>query len=226
MNLIALLCLLAVPVVARAPKEDSILVTLRGALLAEGKPVTAARFSVAPVESHTAIELNKKGVFEVKAVASREYLVNIEADGYAPFHRTIELDERGVGELGSITLAALKSARVQVLVAPRGSLAGAKAQQLELRHGTCANVRAQDDSGCLLTFCLTQEGPNLQVAPYSGSGLHPLGKISLGDAAANLPRGTFVTGAQQAVVFTAGETLASDLGDPYCAALLHVDEVK
>ena len=53
-----------------------------------------------------------------------------------------------------------------------------------------------------------------------------LGKVSLCDAASKLLRGTFVTGDQQAVSLVAGETLASEVGDPYCAALIHVDEVK
>ncbi len=226
MKLIALICLLAVPVVAEAPKEDSVLVTLRGALSADGKPVTAARFSLTPSEAHTAVALDKKGQFEVKAVASREYAVSIDAEGYAPWRKTVELDERGVGELGSVKLAALRTARVQVLVAPRGALAGVKAQQLDLRHGACANVRAQDDSGCLLTFCVNQEGPTLQVSPYSSGQLHSVGRVSLSDAAARLPRGTFVTGGQQLVDLVAGETLASELPDQYCAALVHVVEVK
>lgn len=217
-----LLCLLF----AAAPKEPGVLVTLKGSLSSDGKPVTAARFYLAPQESHTALELDKAGRFEVKAIASREYTVNIDADGYAPLRRTVELDDKGVGDLGAVKLDALKTARASVVVAPRGSLAGAKVQKVELRHGSCANVRAQDDSGCLLAFCVSQDGPALQVARYSGAQLRPVGKVSIADAVAQLPKGTFVTGDQQTVTLEEGAAFAAEPGDPYCGAVLRVDAVK
>ena len=100
--------------------------------------------------------------------------------------------------------------------------------QGELDYGSCANIRAQDDSGCLFSFCVNQEGPELQIARYSQSGqLRALGKVSLADAIGKLPKGgTFVTGQEQVVSLVAGETLASEPADPYCAAMLHVDDVK
>lgn len=222
-----LMCLLSLAAWAVPPNEGPVLLTLKGSLTAKGKPVTVARFQVTPSESHLVLELDKTGKFEVKAVASREYVVDIEAEGHAPLRRTIELDERGVGELGAVKLDPLKRAKATVVVAPRGSLAGAVTQELELRHGSCANVRAQDDSGCLLTFCVNQEGPQLQIPPYNTGGQPQLlGKMPLAGAEARLPKGTFVTGEQSTLPLREGETWAVTLRDPYCAALLHVDEVK
>jgi hypothetical protein len=226
-----LLCLLALPAPAEPPPktESSILVTVRGSLTALGKPVTAAQFYLAPAESHTAVELDKAGKFEVKAVASRSYTVDIVATGYAPVRRAVELDAKGTGDLGAVQLEPLKTARASVVIAPRGSLKGVPAQRIELRHGSCANVRAQDDSGCRLEFCVSQDGPDLQVSRYTQSGqMRTLGKVSLADAIGGLPKGgTFVVGQdQQTVPLAAGETLVAEPGDPYCAALLHVDELK
>jgi hypothetical protein len=226
MKTVLLLCLISLSASAVPPK-DAALVTLRGSLSANGKPVTAARFFLAPAESHTAIEVDKKGQFEVKAVASREYAVNIDADGYAPIRRTVSLDDKGIGELGAVKLEALKTAKVSVVVAPRGTLSSAPVQPIELRHGSCANVRAQDDSGCLLAFCAEQDGPALQIARYNSAGqFRPLGKSSLADGLAQIPRGTFVTAEQLPVTLRPGEVVAVDLADQYCGALLHVDELQ
>lgn len=113
-----------------------------------------------------------------------------------------------------------------MVVAPRGSLSGAKVQRIELRHGACANVRAQNDSGCLLAFCVNQEGPTPQIARYSGVQLRPLGKVSIADAIAQLPKGTFVTGDEQTISLEEGEAFSAEPGDPYCGAVLRVDGVK
>ncbi len=221
-----LLCLFSLPVFAGPPK-DSALVTLRGSLTANAKPVTSARFWLAPAESHTAIELDRAGKFELKAMASREYTVHIDADGYAPTRLTVAVNELGVGELGAVKLEALKLAKVSVVVAPRGALASAPLHPIELQHWSCANVRAQDDSGCLLSFCTHQQGASLEIdRSFSGGQLRTMGKVSLVEALAQVPRGTFVTGDQPAVTLREGETVAGTLNDPYCGAMLHVDAVK
>lgn len=221
-----LLCVSSFPVFAEPP-DTNVLVTLRGSLSAKGKPVTVARFHVSPLESHMALQLSKTGQFEVKAVASREYVVDIIADGHAPLRKNIDVDEHGVADLGVVVLEPLKRARASVVVGPRESLAGAVTQQLELLDGSCANVRAQDESGCLLKFCVNQEGPVLQLTHWSPYGQHRLlGKIPLAGAEKRLQKGTFVTGEHTVVPLRDGETWAVDTDDPYCAALLHVDAVK
>jgi hypothetical protein len=109
----------------------------------------------------------------------------------------------------------------------RGTLSDAQTQQVEMGHGSCANVRAQDESGCLVSFCATQEGTELLVNRYSQSGqLRPLGALSLADALAKSPRGgTFVTGPAHNIVLEKGAAFALDSSDAYCVALMHVDEV-
>jgi hypothetical protein len=211
-----------------APKEESIIVTVHGTLTADGKPVTAASFYLQPSSSRTAVQVEKDGRFEVKAVATREYVVNIDAPGYAPVHQELELDAKGNGDLGAVKLETLRTARASVVVAPRGQLKAAAVQPVELRHGSCANVRAQDDSGCLLAFCVTQEGAVLHADRYSSGGqLRSLGAVSLADALGKLPKGgTFVTGIDdRRVPLVKGETLISEPADPYCSALVHVDDV-
>jgi hypothetical protein len=223
------LSLLSLLAMAAPPQKESgvTVVTLRGSLVANGKPVTTARFFLSPTQSDTVLELDKAGRFEVKAVTSREYAVSIDADGFAPIRRTVELDARGVGEMGVVKLELLRTVKASVQVAPRGTLATAPVQEIELRHGSCANVRAQDDSGCLLTFCVNQEGPLLQVTrDWAAARLRPLGKITLADAAAHLPKGTFVTGEGELVSLEKGETFSAESTDPYCGGLLHVDEVR
>jgi hypothetical protein len=70
-----------------------------------------------------------------------------KAFGYAPIRRTVSLDDQGIAELGAAKLEALKTAKVSVVVASRAALSSAPGQPIELRHGSCANVRAQDDLG-------------------------------------------------------------------------------
>lgn len=215
----------ALPVAAKPPEAHSILVTVRGSLIASGKPVVAAQFYLTPAQGHTAVELDRGGRFEVKAVASRSYSVDIHAAGYAPVRKTIDLDPKGAADLGTVQLHPLTTARLSVVVGPRDSLKGIASQRIEVRHGSCASVRAQDESGCRIEFCATQDGPQLQIASFSNAGqLRSAGKISIEDALGPLPKGTFVTGHGQAIALNPGETLISELADPYCAAVLHVEE--
>lgn len=210
---------------AADPKETSMIVTVKGALLAEGKPVTDAHFALRPTSSHTAVDVAKSGSFTIKAVASRSYVVDVWAEGFAPLQREVELDASGTADLGRMTLDRLVTMKVTAVVAPRGKLAGAAEQQLELQHGACAQIRAQDDSGCLVSFCVTQQRGVLTIDRHS-SGSRTLGKVALKDALTRLPRGgTFVTGiGVEPVQLVRGETVAFQPPDAWCAGLLHVEE--
>jgi hypothetical protein len=99
-------------------------------------------------------------------------------------------------------------------------------QKLVLRHGACAQVRAADDSGCVVSFCVQQAGNALSVDRY---GFESLGSVPLADVLKKAPRGgTWVHGGadSRAAELKPGETLTARLDDAYCDALLHVDSVS
>ncbi|MBX7113236.1 MAG: carboxypeptidase-like regulatory domain-containing protein [Myxococcaceae bacterium] len=220
-------CLLAFPAAAQETKNETVLITVRGTLNSDGKPVTAAQFYLSPADSRTAVELTPGGQFTVKGVASRIYSVSINATGYAPVERTIEIDARGTANLGNVKLDTLKTAKMSVVVAPREGFKGVAAQKVDLRHRGCANVRAQDESGCRLEFCVNQAGPNMTVHSYSNHGhLRPLGKMTLADAVEGLPKGTYVTGDESTVTLQSGDVWLFDGSDPYCGAVLRVDDLN
>jgi hypothetical protein len=217
--------LLALLVLAAPP--ENVLLTVHGKLTAaSAKAPLDAQFYLAPQQAHTAVELQKDGTFVVKAVAAREYTIDITASGYAKVRRTAEVDARGVADLGNVQLEPLRKARVSAAVGPRAALKDAPTQTVEVRDETCANVRAQDDSGCLLQFCTNQEGDELKAWSQSGA-LVPLGKLTLADALKKQPAGgTFVTGRGGHAVLRPGEVFRLDAHDAYCGAVLRVDEVN
>lgn len=224
--LMSLICLIAWPVFAQPKKASSMVITIRGSLFTEGgKPVENARFNLWPKENQSTVELDDSGKFEMKAVASNSYYVDISADGYAPLRKTVDIDNNGTADLGKLQLDALRKIKLTAVVGPRGELGKAPEQVLELRNGACANVRAQDDSGCRVQLCIEQVGADVRMSRSYGN-VRSLGKVSLKEAIANVPKGTIVSNYESMTPLNPGETLHSETGDPYCSGLIHVDEVK
>lgn len=206
---------------AQAPADGPV-VTVRGSLSADGKPVPTAEFYLGPASGQTVVQVEPSGAFEVRGVASRTYAVTVRAPGFASLHQTVELDAKGVGDLGPLKLERLRKAKLTVLVGPVASLERAPRQRIEVTDGACATVRAQDDSGCRFSFCVTQVGRALKV----NQDLQSLGRGSLDEALARLPKGTVVSGLAEPTTLVAGEAFAVDTHDAYCAGALVVDEIK
>jgi hypothetical protein len=209
-----------------AAPSETVLLSVHGKLIAETPGVPPdAQFVLTPTAAHTAVEVGNDGAFVVKAVSARSYSVDVYASGYAPIHRVVDIDARGVANVGTLKLEALKRARATAVVGPRETLKQAPAQELDLSHGSCASVRAQDNSGCAFQLCVTQSGSTLQANRWvNGGSLVPLGKVSLEDALTKEPSGgTYVTGGDTSVPLRAGETVRVQLSDAYCGALLHIE---
>lgn len=215
-------CLLALPAAAQVPA----MVRVRGQLAK--RPNAPVNIALAPTPGqHSTTEIDGTGKFELKAARPVSWMVQIHAEGHAPFAQTVELDKDGNADLGTVTLQPLLRAKAVATVAPRDGLAKAVAQPLVLTHGSCATVAAQDDSGCQLQFCVHQEGAELQSDRYRSGALRALGKLKLADAVTKFPKGTTVSNAYEGgVALVPGESYAGQLPDPFCAAVVHVEEVK
>ena len=79
-----------------------------------------------------------------------------------------------------------------------------------------------------MEFCLYQERPDLLLQNTGRGQFKSLGKIPLADAAAKTLVGTFVEGGygERFGALRAGEAIQADLADPYCAAVLRIEEIR
>lgn len=176
-----------------------------------GKPPLTANFSLRPLESGTAFELAGDGKFELKARLARTYDLWVHAEGFAPINRRVEVDATGKLDLGEVKLERTKLVTISVKLFGRDT-PKAEVQQLTLDHGSCAQLRADDGSGCFFQLCLAQDGA-MPLANTERARLFPLGTAIINDRSS-------------ARSLVAGKSFRLEFEDAWCAGELKVDAVK
>ncbi|MBL8911584.1 MAG: hypothetical protein JNM17_12900 [Archangium sp.] len=178
---------------------------------ASGKAPLTANFSLRPRETGTAFELGSNGKFELKARLARSYDLWVNAEGFAPIVRAVEVDATGKLDLGEVRLERTKTVTFSVKLLGRDT-AKATPQQVTMDFGGCAHLRADDGSGCYFQLCLNQEGAT-PLAFTQRASLQPVGS-------------TVVDERSTTRALAVGKSFRLDFEDPWCAGELKVDAVK
>ena len=226
---IVMLLVLSCSSAARAQSPESPvepLLTVRGRLLANGaKLTTDARFSLHP-ETHNSTEvvLGDDARFELKALTARRYRMQVDAPGYAPVTKLIEIQPGGNVDVGTVKLFTFKRFLLSVVIGNKKKIDTVAATAVTMVANACVSLRANDSSGCYVRLCTSQDGDVVSMNRSSvGAHLQPQGKTSLKDAlAGNAPIvSDFSSGPD--VPLIVGEVSTLEFTDPFCGGALRVE---
>jgi hypothetical protein len=225
---IVMLLVLSCSSAARAQSSESSvepLLTVRGRLLANGaKLATDARFSLHP-ETHNSTEvvLGDDARFELKALTARRYSMRIDATGYAPVTKLLEIQPGGTVDVGTVKLFTFKRIFLNVVIGSKKKIETVAATGVTMVANACVSLRANDTSGCFVRLCASQDGDVVSIISDNGAEIRPQGKTTLKDAlAGNAPIvNTFGSGPD--VPLIVGEVSTLEFTDPFCGGALRVE---